>query len=304
MKAWWDVPYLDLDDGPVEHEPSVDGAHEEPGFRLYYETHGPAPGSPGAGTAVLLAHGAGGNSLSWWQQIPALSDRYPVITFDHRHFGRSRDIEDGPGRIAFGSDVRRLLDHLGVDRVHFVGHSMGGRTAFGLVSRAPDRLVSLVYSGTNGGCVDDRYRAQRQQLEEDGTLSGTLLQRALAEGFRAESPEMHFLYGRIRSWNPRRGADFLAPTGRMVNRHGTTADRLRELGVPILWVVGEHDRVVPPQLIRISHDLTPGSRFHLVEGAGHSAYFERPDDWNGAVRSFLDEVEARSGARTAEGARG
>jgi len=60
--------------------------------------------------------------------------------------------------------------------------------------------------------------------------------------------------------------------------------------------VGEHDRVVHRDLIAISHELTPGSRFHLVRGAGHSAYFERPDDWNGAVRSFLDEVEAQRGS--------
>ena len=90
------------------------------GFRLYYEVHGPALDAPGAATPVLLAHGAGGNSMSWWNQVPALADRFPVITFDHRGFGRSHDMEDGPGRIAFGPDVIALLDHLDVPRVHFV----------------------------------------------------------------------------------------------------------------------------------------------------------------------------------------
>jgi 3-oxoadipate enol-lactonase len=284
----WAVPYLDLDDFDGGGAPAAP-------FRLYYETHGPAPGSAGAATPVLLAHGAGGNSLSWWQQIPALVDRYPLVTFDHRAFGRSQDAEGGPGRLAFGPDVRRLLDHLGIERVHFVGHSMGGRTAFGLLSRAPGRLVSVVYSGTNGGCVDDRYRALRQRLEDEGVLQGTLLQRALAPHFREESPELAYLYARIRSVNPPRPNDFLWPTGRLVIYGGTTAQRLLDCGLAILWIVGEHDRVIPPALIRISHDLTPGSRFHIVRGAGHSAYFERPDDWNGSVRSFLDEVEAGGG---------
>jgi pimeloyl-ACP methyl ester carboxylesterase len=181
---------------------------------------------------------------------------------------------------------------VGAERVHFVAHSMGGRTAFGVLSRDPGRLASVVYSGTNGGCVDDRYRALKKQLENDGTLAGSLLQRALAPGFRTESPEMAYLYGRIRSLNPRRPQDFLWPTDRVVYRAGTTAQRLAASGLPILWVVGEHDRVVHPDLIRISHDLTPGSRLHVIEEAGHSAYFERPDDWNAAVRGFLDEVEA------------
>jgi len=276
------VPYLDLDDG----------------FRLYYETHGPTPGSVNAGTPVLLAHGAGGNALSWWQQVPAFADRYPVITFDHRAFGRSPDLEEGPGRIGFGTDVRALLDHVGAERVHFVAHSMGGRTAFGLLSRSPERLASLVYSGTNGGCVDDRYRALKQRLEEDGTLAGSLLARALAEGYADESPEMRYLYMRIRALNPRRPSDFLKPTGRMVNYRGSTAQRLVDSGLPILWVVGEHDRVVHPDLIRLSHGLTPGSRFHLVQGAGHSGYFERPHDWNAAVRGFIDHVEKRTADRT------
>ncbi|MQA00912.1 MAG: alpha/beta fold hydrolase [Dehalococcoidia bacterium] len=266
------MPHLDLDEG----------------FRLYYEVHGPPPGTA---PALLLAHGAGGNAMSWWQQVPAFRDRYTVITFDHRAFGRSPDVEEGPGRIAFGTDTRSLLDELGIERVHFVAHSMGGRTAFGLISREPQRLASVVYSGTNGGCVDDRYRALKKQLEGDGTLAGPLLTRAVAEGYADESPGMQFLYRQIRSINPRRHRDFLKPTGRMVNYRGSTAQRLVDSGIPILWLVGDQDRVVHPSLIRISHELTPGSRHVEVPGAGHSAYFERPEAWNAAVRDFIDAVE-------------
>lgn len=269
------MPHLDLADG----------------FRFYYETHGPKP-SEAARTPILFAHGAGGNAMSWWQQVPAFADAYPVITFDHRAFGRSPDVVEGPGRMAFGPDIRALLEHLGIPRVHFVAHSMGGRSAFGLLAREPGRFASLVFSGTNAGCVDDRYRALKAQFEADGTLAGTLLRRALKDGFAQEDPAMAYLYARVRGLNPKREADFLAPTGRMVNYRGSTASRLADSGLPILWIVGDRDRVIPPDLIRISHDLTPGSRFHLVEDAGHSTYFERPGEWNQVVRSFLDEVES------------
>jgi pimeloyl-ACP methyl ester carboxylesterase len=264
------------------------GLSFEDGFTLHYELHGQPPGSA---PAVVLAHGAGGNALSWWQQIHAFEDRYTVVIFDHRAFGRSPDIEGGPGRIAFGTDLRGLLDHLELERVHFVAHSMGGRTAFGLVSRQPERITSLTYSGTNGGCVDDRYRALRIKLEEDGILAGSLLQRALAEGYAEREPQMQYLYLHIRNINPPRPRDFLRPTGRLVNYRGSTAQRLRDGGWPILWVVGEHDRVVHADLIRISHDLTPGSELEVIPDAGHSAYFERPELWNAAVRSFVDRAE-------------
>lgn len=267
------------------------------GFELHYEVHGPDPSA--TEPAVLLAHGAGGNALSWWQQVPALAERYTTITFDHRAFGRSPDTEEGPGRIAFGADVRALLNHLGVAQVHFVAHSMGGRTAFGLLAREPERLASIVYSGTNGGCVDDRYRELRRRLEEDGTLRGSLLKRALAPGYKRREPQLQYLYHRIRSLNPKRPKDFLAPSPRRVNYRGSTAQRLRDSGLPILWIVGEHDRVIPPQLIRISHELTPGSRYHEVAGAGHSSYFERPDDFNAALLDFLDAASARDASEDA-----
>ena len=278
------MPHLELDDG----------------FRCYYETHGPAIGAPGAATPVLFAHGAGGNGMSWWQQVSAFADRYPVITFDHRAFGRSPDIEDGPGRIAFGADVRALLDHLGASRVHFVAHSMGGRTAFALFARDPERIASFTYSGTNGGVVDDRYRALRDRLTEAGEFAGSLLSRALKQGYAAEEPVKAHLYRQIRGLNPRRPADFLAqnPPRPRNGVGGTAASRLAGSGLPILWVVGEHDRVVHPDLIAISHDLTPGSRYHAIPDAGHSAYFERPAAWNAPVRAFLDAIE--DGAWTPE----
>lgn len=266
------MPHLPLDDG----------------FRLYYEVHGPAPGSA---PTVLLAHGAGGNAMVWWQQVPAFSQRYTTITFDHRAFGRSPDVEDGPGRIAFGTDTLALLDHVGVDRVHFVAHSMGGRTAFGLFTRAPARLASITYSGTNGGVTDDHARSRKVELEESGFFAGSLLRRALAEDFYDESPEGAFLYRQLRGINPPRPRDFLAPLPPRLHYRGSTATRLNEAGVPILWLVGEHDRVVAPELIRHSHALTPGSRFALLPRAGHSSYFEQADAWNETVLAFIESVE-------------
>lgn len=271
------MPYLELDDA----------------FRLYYESHGEGP-------AVLFAHGAGGNAISWWQQVPAFRDRYRVITFDHRAFGRSSDIEGGPGRTAFGADAVALLDHLEVESVHVVAHSMGGRTAMALLRNDERRVRSLTLSGTNAGCVDDRLRQRKVELEEAGVLAGSLLSRALAADFAEREPALAHLYRQVRAVNPPRPADFLAPSPEMRNYRGSTAGRINESGVPVLWIVGERDRVVPAELMRISHELTPASRYVEIGGAGHSAYFERADEWNRAVRAFLDTVDDRGRAGGAE----
>ena len=83
------------------------------GIRLYYE-------STGEGPAIVLAHGAGGNHMSWWQQAPFFRDSYRVVTFDHRAFGQSRDVAEGGGRGQFAADVLALLDLLSVERFFFV----------------------------------------------------------------------------------------------------------------------------------------------------------------------------------------
>src|SRR5215469_3892540 len=107
------------------------------GIDLYYETHGQGP-------AIVLAHGGGGSHLSWWQQVPVLSQSYRCVTFDHRGFGLSHEIADGPGAGSFVEDLRALLDHLEIEKAAVVGQSMGGWTVLGFAAAYPRRTRALV----------------------------------------------------------------------------------------------------------------------------------------------------------------
>jgi pimeloyl-ACP methyl ester carboxylesterase len=99
---------------------------ERDGFFLYYEdTGGDAP-------AVLFLDGAGGNHLSWWQQVPAFAEEYRCLTVDQRGFGQAPDVADGPGPAALATDALALLDHLGIARAGVIAQSMGGWAAVGL----------------------------------------------------------------------------------------------------------------------------------------------------------------------------
>lgn len=249
------------------------------GIRLYYEVHG-------AGPALLFAHGAGGNHLSWWQQVPFFSRHYTCITFDQRAFGLSHDL-DGRGRAAFGADVIALLQHLGVEDVRVVAQSMGGRTAIAVALRSDIPCRALVLAGTNGGAVDEAVR-ERQKRAEDDRGPGGLQSHSLAPSFREERPDLYFLYHAIGRLNPPRPRDFLAlPPG----YRGSTHERLSASGIPILYLVGEHDTVTPPDMIEICHRLVAGSRYQVIRGAGHSTYFERPQEFNRVVFEFLREAD-------------
>ncbi|HEY7801973.1 MAG TPA: alpha/beta hydrolase [Dehalococcoidia bacterium] len=251
------------------------------GIELYYESHG-------TGAAVVFAHGAGGNHLSWWQQVPEFSKRYRCITFDHRAFGRSRDGEgdEKRGRTAFHEDLRALLDLLEIRQAAIVAQSMGGRTAVGFALRNPGRCRAMVLAGTTGGAVDDDVRKLQEEHRASSVGQLPLLRRAVAPALKQRAPASDFLYRSIARLNPPRPKDFLAPPP--ANYRGSSAERLAEGGFPVLFLVGEHDAITPSRIIERCHRAVAGSEFEVIGGSGHSAYFEQPAAFNDAVLAFLE----------------
>lgn len=254
------------------------------GIDLYYEVHGEGP-------TVVFAHGAGGNHLSWWQQAPVFRERFRCVTFDHRAFGRSRDLVEGGGRQWFWQDLRDLLDHLGIERAAIVAQSMGGRTAVPFALRCPGRVWAIVLAGTNGGAVTEEVRRLQDEYKESLPPGSGLNERALAPTFKAENSVKEFLYREINRMNPPRPRNFLAAP--VSGYRGSAAAALAASGIPVYFLIGEHDAIVPAAINRLCHEAVPGSRFDIIEGAGHSAYFERPEAFNAAVMTFLNEHTPR-----------
>jgi 3-oxoadipate enol-lactonase len=250
------------------------------GIRLYYQARGKGP-------ALVFAHGAGGNHLSWWQQMPYFARRYRCVIFDQRAFGRSLDAPQGPGRRAFAEDLRQLLDHLHIQRAAIVAQSMGGRTAVGFAVRHPGRVRALVLAGTTGGSTNAQIRAMQEAHRRSPAGRRSLAQRAVSSRLRRERPDLAYLYRLIGGLNQPRPRDFLAP---IAGYTGSSAQRLAALGIPILFLVGEDDSITPPHIVRLAHKQVAGSQFDVIEGAGHSAYFEQAKAFNERVMRFLEEA--------------
>jgi len=258
------------------------------GIQLYYEVHGSGP-------AVLFAHGQGGNHLSWWRQVPHFSRHYTCITFDSRAFGQSLDL-DGQGRRGFGQDAIELLDHLGVDDVRVVAHSMGGRAATALATRDPkNRVRALVLSGTTGAVADEAVRRRRDEAEAARAGKG-LGAFSVYPPYKERDPGGYFLLRQISRMNPSRPRDFLGPPNPpppppdappRIPMH----QRLSEAGTPVLYLVGEHDMITPAGLIAMCHELLPNSQYRVALGSGHSVYWEKPEEFNEATLRFLAELD-------------
>ncbi len=250
--------------------------------RIYYQ-------QAGSGPDLVFLHGAGGNHLSWWQQTAHFSRTYRCTVYDARGWGKSTG-DIAVGRFVFGTDLVALMEHLRIERAHVVAQSMGGRAVAGLARMAPERVLSLVLCGTTAGSTNDRIRELQDELKEERGEGG-LREHALAKPFEARRPDLAVLYRQLNALNPPRPKGFLGrppPSYR-----GSMHTGLSALGVPILFVVGEHDMITSPEMIREAQGLIPGSEYHEVKGAGHSAYFEAADEWNGVVGTFLELASAR-----------
>jgi alpha/beta superfamily hydrolase len=104
----------------------------------------------GKGQPVVLIHGAGATGAINWRLpkiVQMLSENYRVITMDVRGHGKSGKPDNGAVGVAAVEDLRRLLDHLKLDKAHLVGYSMGGMISLKMIAEHPERVQSAVIGG-------------------------------------------------------------------------------------------------------------------------------------------------------------
>lgn len=252
--------------------PRRTGFFETDGERLYYE-------ACGEGSPVVLCHGLGGNHAVWYQQVAALSRDHLVVSWDHRGFGRSTDRGERSGPDVASADLRALLDHLEIPRAHLVGQSMGGCTVLGLALDSPERALRLVLADSLGGIgvPETGGRGITAPPSELGVHP------ALGASFCKREPERAHLYQMLGSMGspnvPQIGARLLAST--------RSAAEVRDLALPVLFVVGTEDALFSPAAVHAAAALLPDARVTEIPDCGHSPYFESPELWNEAVGDFL-----------------
>ncbi len=243
---------------------------------IYYEVHGDGP-------PLVLAHGAGGNTQIWWQQVPHFSSRYRVVTFDHRCFGRSTCAPESFKPEFFADDLVAILDAEGIDRISLVCQSMGGWTGLQMALEHPDRLTCLVLCGTPGGIVTDQIIAAAQRITAGAVEDGITGNAALADAFQQREPGLSFLYDQIGSHNTGFSPELL---GQLANAL-VDPDELKSYETPTLVISGEEDELFPTEAIREIAGLIPGAELRTIPESGHSPYYEVPETFNRIVDEFL-----------------
>ncbi|MBI3783162.1 MAG: alpha/beta fold hydrolase, partial [Deltaproteobacteria bacterium] len=202
----------------------------------------------GEASVLVFAHGAGGNHLSWWQQVPHFAPRFTVVTFDHRGFGQSAEAASGTGGAAFVDDLHALLDHLGIERCTLISQSMGGWTCLGFTIRHPQRVERLVLCDTHGGLVSEAIAAA--WASSFHSAEHATVHPAAGERMAREQPALHFLYEQINGLNTGHSLEEL--TALLASAGAPTPEDVKHLGLPVLFITGDEDIVIPPHVIEIA----------------------------------------------------
>ena len=261
------------------------------GIELAYETFGDPADPP-----LLLIMGLGMQMLGWEEDFcRLLADRgFFVIRFDNRDVGLSTKVGGGrpnviagwlgrtgsaPYRLAdMADDAAGLIDHLGAERAHVVGASMGGMIGQTLAARHPDTALSLtsIMSGPGGRRVATMPRM---------SVIGTLLARPPSER-EAYAAHVAAIFERIGSPGFEHDPERLRrraliaydrcfyPVGAArqlmaIMASGDRTAELRRIQAPTLAIHGSDDKLLPPAGGRAVADAVPGARLELIDGMGH-----------------------------------
>ncbi len=249
------------------------------GARLWYEVRG-------HGEPILLHHGYTASRVNWMPVAERLESRYQVILMECRGAGQSEHTPDGYTLEQYAADVVGMLDHLGMARVTFAGHSMGGGVGYLLALDYPERLERLVLMAPipaeGVGEITPEIREERLAERRRGDRDA-ILARYRAMRFREdveteewfESRAEHILS--VSEGHFERGAESMQALD--------VVERLGDLTTPTLMIAGAVDSLLIPNLLDFMR--LPNATLEVLSRAGHEIAVHEPDRVAEAIGSFM-----------------
>ena len=243
----------------------------------------------GDGTAVVMIHGLGGTSNTFTPQMPVLRSGYRLIRPDLPGAGRSRV----PDELSINAMVQAMLGMcrvLGIEKAHFVGHSLGTIVCQHLAVERPSLVKSLALFGALTEPPEQarpalRDRAAKARADGMADIADAIVQAATSSDTKERNP---LAVAAVRESLMRQPAE-----GYAVNCEALSEARaadLSRIGCPVLLVTGEEDGVGPPSVSRMMAERLENARCIVLPRCGHWTTFERVDEVNRELGSFLSSV--------------
>ena len=251
--------------------PHTTGYADVNGLHMYYEVYG--EGSP----LVLLHGGMLTIDLNFAGLIPTLAGRHQVIGVELQGHGRTADIERAITPAASAGDVVGLLDHLGIDRAHVLGHSMGGAVALELAVTHQARVRSVVAASASV-----RPAGMHEDLT-DPAKQATSTRMPTQQDFH----DFQQAYLRL-SPHPDHFDEFLGRlSASAADIQGWSDDQLAAIKTPVLIVLGDRD-FTTAEHGALMQQLIPGSQLAVLPDTTHMEVTRRADLLLPMLERFLD----------------
>jgi len=241
---------------------------------------------------LLVANSLMANGSMWDGNITALAERYRVLRYDKRGHGGS-GLSAGPYTIAqLADDAVGLLDVLGIQKVHFMGLSIGGMIGQQLGACYPERILSLSLCNTASempprSLWEERFEIARTQGIA-GLVDGTIKRWFTAPFIERAPQEIEKVRQMILGTN----VEGYIGCGSAV-RDMAQSTMLLKIKAPTLVLSGRHDPACTVDQGTVLNRLIDGSRMVIIEDAAHLSNIEQPVQFNQAVREFMDSVDDR-----------
>ena len=239
------------------------------------------------GPVLVLSSSLGANLSMWEPQLPALTERFRVLRYDHRGHGGS-DVPPGPYTIDdFGRDAVELLDAAGLERVAFCGLSLGGAVALWLGINAPERVsqIGVCCSAAKFGTAEiwqERADATRASGSVE-PLVDAVLARWFTESYRDAHPGTMAQVSKMLVGTPAEG--YAASCEAL--RDCDLRPELGRIATPTLVVSAAADPATPPEQGEAVAAAIPGARFVLVPDSAHFANWEQTEAFDAALLGFF-----------------
>jgi len=261
------------------------------GVELAYELRG-------AGSPLVMIHGAQGDQTMFSDLAGRFADRSCVLTFDQRGSGLSEKPHTPCTIALLADDTALLMDHVGFSTAHVIGVSMGGTIAQELALRHPAKVRSLILGCTTpggrnairigGGAFTAACSTRAMSAEERGRA---LAEAAFTKSYIEQYPEIVPAMIEARRQRP---LDPVALEQRMIAVLAHDAyDRLPQIRCPTLVITGKDDALVAWQNSQLLAHRIPGARLVLLQPAGHCFWLEQPQQSRDAMVQFLDSVSEK-----------
>jgi pimeloyl-ACP methyl ester carboxylesterase len=270
-------------------------ATTDDGVNLYFE-------ETGTGTPLLFIHEFAGDHRSWEPQVREFSRRYRCVAYNARGYPPS----DVPGDDEAYSQARAIadavavLDHIGIDKAHVIGLSMGGFCTLHLGLRHPDRARSLVVAGCGYGARPDKAAAFRSESEANA-LGFDADPAAAAAAYALGPARVQFQNKDPRGWTefverlsqhsgPGSARTLRGVQMRRPSLYDLTAE-LAEMRVPTLLVTGDEDDGALDPDVMLKRTI-PSAALAVLPRTGHACNLEEAALFNRLVQDFITTVDA------------